>query len=156
MELLVARTPSRQTCTISPLFVNAATQQQCFILENVVDEVIGEDPAIWKESDGRNAVPVGRYPVQWTFSQHFQKMTPEILGVPGFEGVRIHGGNRDTDTEGCLVTGTAIGADQESVTGSDVARDILYDLINRAITAGEEVWITIQPPAPIAIDGTVL
>lgn len=145
MELTLHRTPSRKTCTISMLFINDAASKECYILENVIDEIAGEAPEKWKRADGRNAIPIGKYRIDWTFSPHFKCYTPELRDVPGFTGVRIHGGNRDTDSEGCLITGTSIGADGESVVASDIARDALYAKIHYAILSSEEVWITVIP-----------
>ena len=143
MELILHRTPSRKTCTIGMLIIEPNSTKECYILENVVNEVIGEAPAKWKNADGRNAIPVGKYQIDWTYSPHFKCYTPELRAVPGFSGVRIHGGNRDTDSEGCLITGSSIGIDGESVTGSDIARDALYMKIHNAIINGDAVWITV-------------
>jgi hypothetical protein len=51
----------------------------------------------------KTCIPAGRYGVDLTFSNKFQKVLPLIYGVPGFDGVRIHGGNTADDTEGCIL-----------------------------------------------------
>lgn len=51
------------------------------------------------------ACPAGEYEVKWTWSVKFQKVLPEILGVPGREKIRIHSGNRTADTVGCILLG---------------------------------------------------
>ena len=50
-------------------------------------------------------IPYGRYRIVWDFSQRFQRNTLHLLDVPQFEGIRIHSGNSDADTEGCLIPG---------------------------------------------------
>ena len=143
MELSLIRTPSRKTCTISMLFEQPSLKKECYILEDIVREVAGQPVASWKIPN-QTAIPTGRYQVILSFSPHFKGILPEIKNVPGFTGVRIHGGNRSTDTEGCLITGSSIGTDGESVTGSDIARDALYTKLALAISAGEQVWLTIS------------
>lgn len=54
---------------------------------------------------GKTAIPRGRYVVQLSFSHRFRKVLPEILDVPGFSGVRMHGGNGPDDTLGCILLG---------------------------------------------------
>ena len=142
MELYLRRTPSRKTCTISPLFIDDTSLHGCWILEDVVREVAGEPVAKWKVQN-ETAIPRGRYKVVMSLSKRFKKVTPELLKVPGFTGIRIHAGNKSIDTEGCLIAGTAIGDDNESVTGSRIACNALVEKIAAAIYEGEEVWITV-------------
>lgn len=54
---------------------------------------------------GKTAIPAGLYNVELTFSPKFKRELPLILNVPYFEGIRIHRGNKDEDTEGCLIPG---------------------------------------------------
>ena len=138
MELHLKRTPSRRTCTISPLFVDDSAERECFILEDMVREITGEPVSSWK-IDGETAIPTGRYQIFWTKSHRLNRWTPELSGVEGYTGVRIHSVHDAGDTEGCLGTGTTIAQDAESVLGGFAARDHLYEIIHEALSRGEEV-----------------
>ena len=74
----------------------------CWTLEDVVREVPGEPVEAWKIK-GDTAIPRGTYAVRVTRSNRFKTDLPLLLNVPGFEGVRIHGGNTAADTEGCIL-----------------------------------------------------
>ena len=67
---------------------------------------------------------------------------PILLKVPGFEGIRIHTGNKPEDTEGCQLPGRKHGVD--SVSESTLAFTQLNEKINNALKAGKQVWITIK------------
>jgi len=52
---------------------------------------------------GATAIPAGLYRLVLSRSARFGRLMPEVLKVPGFEGIRIHGGNSHKDTEGCIL-----------------------------------------------------
>lgn len=58
-----------------------------------------------KKKQDITAIPYGEYKVVLSMSSRFRKVLPEILNVPGFTGVRIHSGNTQYDSSGCLILG---------------------------------------------------
>lgn len=91
---------------------------------------------------GETAIPRGKYQVVVTFSNRFKRPMPLLLGVPGFEGVRIHGGNTDADTLGCPLLGSQ--RTQTGVANCAAVNKALIELIEKAEDSGETVWITIE------------
>jgi hypothetical protein len=90
---------------------------------------------------GDTAIPIGTYRIAVTYSTRFKRDLPILLDVPGFRGIRIHAGNTEADTEGCLLVGAA--RTDECVTGSRVCAAWLTDLLKRALATGETVAIEI-------------
>ena len=74
----------------------------CWTLEDVVREIPGQPVTAWKIKR-ETAIPRGTYTIRVTYSNRFGVDLPLLLDVPGFEGIRIHGGNTKADTEGCIL-----------------------------------------------------
>jgi len=91
---------------------------------------------------GHTAIPTGRYRVTVTMSQQFKTYLPLLLDVPGFEGIRIHAGNTDADTSGCILVGTSRSPD--AILESRSALLLLQRQIMRTIEAEREVWIGVD------------
>ena len=54
---------------------------------------------------GKTAIPTGLYEIDLTMSHKFQRVLPLFKDVKGFTGIRLHRGNTDEDSEGCLLPG---------------------------------------------------
>ncbi|HEV7522985.1 MAG TPA: DUF5675 family protein [Candidatus Angelobacter sp.] len=59
----------------------------------------------------QTAIPLGTYKLTVDWSNHFQRYALHILDVPMFQGIRIHSGNTDIDTDGCILVGRERGPD---------------------------------------------
>ena len=89
----------------------------------------------------KTCIPFGRYEVIMTLSTRFGKMMPLLLNVPNFEGVRMHSGNTDADTEGCILVGK--NTEKGKITESRTTTASLYEKIEKALKT-EKVFITIK------------
>lgn len=90
------------------------------------------------------AIPAGTYRVLITTSNRFKRRLPLIL-VPGRSGIRVHPGNFDDDTEGCVLLGT--GKRGCEVVNSRVACDMFQSRIALPLAKGEDVMITLTDAA---------
>lgn len=106
MKLFLKPIVLGDTYTISKLYLNNVFE--CHILEDVIRETPnGNTPfeVAFEKVQGKTAIPAGSYDIDITFSNRFKRFLPLLLKVPGFEGIRIHPGNKSEDTEGCLLPG---------------------------------------------------
>jgi hypothetical protein len=102
MKIEVKRFEYATACTISKMYIDG--EYQCYVLEDKMREIDGAPVEQWKVQN-ETAIPKGTYKVIVTMSTRFKKELPLLLDVPGFKGVRIHTGNKSSDTEGCLLVG---------------------------------------------------
>jgi len=91
---------------------------------------------------GKTCIPRGRYEIIVDYSKRFNKVLPRILNVPGFEGIRVHGGNKAEDSEGC----PCIGRDRTTagVQNCQGALSRLIELIALAEDREERCWVVVQ------------
>ena len=87
------------------------------------------------------AIPYGEYQVVMSFSNKFQVYLPELLDVPGFSGIRIHAGNSEVDSSGCLLPGVKSG---NKVVQSRITTSSLITQIKKR-SKTEKVFINIIP-----------
>lgn len=104
-----------------------------------------------KKVAGKTAIPTGTYKLRLSVSPKFKNrkwakdyggLTPEIVGVPGFSGVRIHPGTTAADTDGCPIVGK--NTEPGKVTSSQACYKELMEKLYTAHLAGEEMTITVQ------------
>jgi hypothetical protein len=86
----------------------------------------------WRDNrKGVSCIPAGTYkciPHGWEPESPVKmKQTWEITDVPGRSAILIHAGNRDTDTEGCVLVGLGVcsGVLASSVAALDVLRKMI-------------------------------
>jgi len=142
MELELHRTNLGAKATLGTLMVNG--KAECITLEDVVRL---DDPNTSKDEGakvyGETAIPAGRYRVIINMSPRLQRMMMRLLGVPGFDGILIHSGNDDVDTKGCILVGLTIDG-PDHIHGGSIELPILQAKVQKALDAGEEVWITVS------------
>ena len=101
---------------------------------------------------GQTAIPTGTYKVTMSVSAKYKDrswakkyngLVPEIVGVPGYSGVRIHPGNTAADTDGCPLIGDnkEVGRICNSV---NRYCELMDKYLMPAWVAGDEMSITIK------------
>jgi hypothetical protein len=141
MHLTMFREPSVEGATISKLF--HGLEFICDVLEDEIREVEGVPVESWKVKE-KTAIPAGNYPITLVHSNRFGADTLTLNNVPGFLYIRIHGGNTQHHTEGCLLPGTR--NSKNTIAGSQTALRELRELVVPEIQAGNAVTIEIFNP----------
>ena len=135
MKLKVIRKEFTDLSTIGELSVNGVFE--CFTLEDKVRDFKADGSG---KVYGKTAIPKGNYEVVLTYSNRFKQVMPLLLNVPYFEGIRIHPGNKNEDTHGCLLVGNA--KSKDLISNSKIAYQKLFDKL-KAVSKTEKVFIEI-------------
>ena len=118
--------------TIGKLFINDE-----YICDTLEDVVRSEGIKVY----GETAIPYGVYEIVLTMSPRFKKILPLLLDVPHFEGVRIHTGNTEKDTEGCILVG--YNKVKGKVVNSKIAFDKVMKYLELATINNEKITIEV-------------
>jgi len=141
MNLKLERLEKNKTNTIGSLIVEGT---QYYTLEDTDRGLTSEmslDEIKNIKVHAKTAIPTGTYEIAWTFSERFKRFMPQLLNVPGFAGIRIHVGNTEADTEGCLLFGKT--KTKTAIQASKVAiKEFETWLLKKMKT--EKVFITIN------------
>ncbi|MCK5644827.1 MAG: hypothetical protein KAJ19_28770 [Gammaproteobacteria bacterium] len=144
MELKLKRFSGADESTLGLIFVESGFF--CYSLEDQHNE-----PKI----KGETRIPAGRYQIilrneggmvtryKKRFSWHGGMLW--LQDVPGFTFIYMHVGNKDDDSDGCILTGDGQVqnvTERGQVTSSVAAYRRLYEVITEALLS-EEVWIKI-------------
>ena len=127
MKLILKRIAKRETYTIGHLYVDGVYFcDTCEDTDRGLKQSLPASVNNAKKRYGATAIPTGRYQVTLKMqSPRFSKKKqyefcngylPRLLNVPAFEGVLIHIGNTNRDTDGCILVGrnTKVGKVLES------------------------------------------
>ena len=142
MELYLKRDTFTDTSTTGVLSIDG--QFECYILEDKCRDLhdhMDTTEIEGKKVYGKTAIPYGRYEVDFTMSNRFKVMMPLLLNTKGFKGIRIHSGNTEVDSLGCLLCGKKRAND--TITESKSATNLLYSKIQSAKMHKEKIFITI-------------
>lgn len=142
MELKLIRKYRKIDYTIGILYVN--NEYFCEILEDT-DRGLKDSMSLEEikkiKIKGQTCIPYGKYQILMTYSPKYKKIMPLVNNVKGFEGIRIHSGNTNKDTSGCLLPG--FNKIKGQVINSRETFNRLYSLIQTAINNKENVTIEI-------------
>lgn len=153
MELIIDRKWKKQSYTISNLTIDG--KWFCNVLEDT-DRGLDDSMSLAKIKELKKpsitAIPKGTYEItldvisprfctKTFYKQVCDGKLPRLLNVKGFEGILIHAGNTDKDTDGCLLVG------QNKVKGqvinSQATFKELYKLLKDKHDKGEKITIKI-------------
>jgi len=127
MKIEVKRLHRTSNSTIGELTIDG--KFECYTLEDVERDV---------KIKGETAIAKGTYKVIINQSNRFKRLLPLLISVPNFEGVRIHPGNSNHDTEGCILVGMNRSVDY--ITKSRKAFDSLF----KKMQGAKNITITIS------------
>ena len=141
MEIVVVRFHKKEKYTIGKMYINGT--YFCDTLEDTdrgLTQEMNLDIIDKTKVYGKTAIPTGRYRVELTKSKKFGRVLPLLYNVKGFEGIRIHRGNTDEDTLGCILVGQnkAVG----KVINSAMTEQNLMDRL-KEVEQNEFIYITV-------------
>ena len=135
MNIELNRITRKLSYTIGRLFVDG--KYFCDTLEDRCRDLDKE-----KKVMNETAIPEGTYEVIVNVSARFKRKLPLLLDVPHFSGIRIHRGNTDKDTSGCILVGK--NKQPGRVINSTLYELRLTEMVEKAMLTGEKITIRVR------------
>lgn len=135
MKLELNRIAKKSLYTIGRLFVDG--RYFCDTLEDRCRDLDREEKVMHE-----TAIPAGTYEVIVNVSAKFKRKLPLLLNVPHFSGIRIHRGNTDKDTSGCILVGE--NKQPGRVINSTFYELRLTEMVEKAMLTGEKITIRVR------------
>ena len=154
MEIIIRRTAFKEGYTIGNLYIlpeqvnneeKAVPEWFCDTMEPTTRKLTSRMPlTIIRRHKiiGKTAIPTGRYRILITRSRRFGRWLPLLMNVKGFEGIRIHAGNKPEDTRGCILPG--FNRRKGYVLDSTRCVLTLVKMMTEAMEKGEKVFVTVK------------
>lgn len=109
-------------------------------LDNAMSEAEARGIKVAKET----AIGVGEFEIFRRLSPKRRRIVPELRGVVAFRAVQIHRGNREKDTDACILPGLVRDVAALTVGKSTEAEKWLDDRIAECLARRERVRILIE------------
>lgn len=113
------------------------------VLHTVERPWLGNQPHI-------SCIPAGTYPVQFAFSERWNRLVPMLLDVPFRSLIEIHVANVAKDVEGCI--GLGLSETPMGVGSSAVAVQRFEAWLGSACRDHVQIQITDPPVRPAVVD----
>ena len=143
MEIKLIRKYYQAKYTVGRLYVNNRFFSDCLEPPSLhLTERSALGTILIAKYKGYRAIPTGRYRILITRSRRFGRWLPLLLNVKGFEGIRIHAGNKPEDTRGCIL----LGFNRRKGYVLDSTRCVLtlVKMMTEAIAKGEKVFVEVR------------
>lgn len=117
-----------------------------------------EDEQRQVKVQGETCIPGGRYELIFENSPKFGPDTLTLVGVSGFKYIRMHSGEDDDDTDGCIIVGDRIDDIRGKISGGKLrgVLDRLKSIYRDARGRDERVFITVwNAPGDFYVDTAV-
>ena len=136
MKLRIIRDKFTDKSTIGKLYVDSP-----YVFCNTLEDVDRRLENGGEKVYGQTCIPRGTYDVVIDYSNRFKERMPHILNVPQFDGIRIHIGNTDKNTEGCILVGVTRGDD--FIGDSRLAYNELMAAMENALLNNEKIELQV-------------
>lgn len=139
MELKLKRIAKQPDYTIGRLYIDG--ELFCDTLEDTdrgLEQNMDIDELKRLKVFGKTAIPKGKYCVFLTRSPKFGRVLPYVADVPAYSGIRIHAGNTEDDTLGCILVG------QNKIVGKVINSRQTLDMLMERLDGEECITLEIE------------